>query len=103
MNNFSLSKKVTNILEKLIQAWPRVFITSPAKIEVTDLLRKTLARPSLATITRNLYLFITYFDKYRGIIDKIDIYRRVLESFKLNNLSTRLERSFTSLEKVSTK
>ena len=44
INHFSLSKKVTNILEKLVQAWPRVFIAS------SDLLRKTLTRPSLAII-----------------------------------------------------
>ena len=50
INKFSLSEKVTNILEKLVSTWPSVFMTSLVKVEVIDFRRKTLVRPSLAII-----------------------------------------------------
>ena len=44
----------------------------------------------LLTSKRNLYLSITHFDEYREITDKIDIYRRVLESFIFDNRSIKI-------------
>ena len=64
---------------------------------------RSIYSPQPLIFKRNLYLSITYFDKYREIINKIDIYRRVLELFIFNNRSSRLEKSSIDLEKVFTK
>ena len=64
MDNFLLSKKVTNILEKLAQTWPRVFITS------LGLLRKTLVRSSLAimiNISKENKVSVLAKDRSKGI------------------------------------